>query len=41
MYATRKGFSIIEWLDLFGQENLIKSALLRAEVDQATAAKRE
>ena len=24
IYATRKSFSVIEWLDLFGQENLIK-----------------
>ena len=23
IYATRKSFSVIEWLDLFGQENLI------------------
>ena len=41
MSAKRKSFSVIEWLDLFGQENLIKSALLWAEVDQPTAAKRE
>ena len=28
IYATRKSFSVIEWLDLFGQENLMKSDVL-------------
>ena len=27
-YAIRKSFSVIEWLDLFGQENLMKSDVL-------------
>ena len=28
IYATRKSFSVIEGLDLFGQENLMKSDVL-------------
>ena len=28
IYATRKSFSVIEWSDLFGQENLMKSDVL-------------
>ena len=28
IYATRKSFSVIEWLDLFGQESLLKSDVL-------------